>query len=116
MPLISTGEFGSRYMLSDECSSDGRLKLISETSVQSSDRQVVDVAYSAGLNLVGLSFAPEDRTMALSWNGNVVLRHRLRFLITAPSQIHFGWDPTWGNKIMFPRKIVVYRQHLSMPH
>ena len=116
MPLISTGEFGSRYLLSDECSSDGRLKLISETSVQSSDRQVVDVPYSAGLNLVGLSFAPEDRTMTVSWNGTVVLRHRLRFLITAPSQIHFGWDPTWGNEIMFPRKIVVYQQQLSLPN
>ena len=116
MPLVSTGEFGSRYLLSDECSSDGRLKLISETSVQSAERQTVEVPYSAGLNLVGLSFTPEDRTMTVSWNGNVVLRHRLRFLITAPSQIHFGWDPTWGNKILFPRKIVVYEHQLSLPH
>ncbi len=116
MPMISTGEFGSRYLLSDECSSDGRLKLISETSVQSSERQAVDVPYSAGWNLVGLSFTPEDRTVTVRWNGTVVLRQRLRFLITAPSQIHFGWDPTWGNKIVFPRKIVVYQQQLSLPN
>lgn len=115
MPLISTGEFGSRYLLSDECSGDGRLKLVSETSVQSSERQEVDVAYSAGLNLVTLRFTPEDRTMTVSWNGDMVLRQRLRFLITAPSQIHFGWDPTWGNKTMFPRKIAVYQQQVSLP-
>jgi hypothetical protein len=114
-PLISTGEFGTRYLLSDECWPDGRLKLISETSVQSSEKQTVDVAYSAGLNLVGISFSPEDRTMTVSWNGQAVLRQRLRFLITAPSQIHFGQDPTWGNKITFPRRIAVFEQKLSSP-
>jgi hypothetical protein len=115
-PLISTGEFGSRYLLSEECSGDGRMKLNSETSVQSAERRTVDVVYSAGLNLVGLSFTPQDRMMTVSWNGNVVLRHRLRFLITAPSQIHFGWDPTWGNKAAFPRRIVVFQQKLWLPN
>ena len=71
--------------------------------------------YSAGLNLVGLRFTPEDRTMTVSWNGNVVLRQRLLFLITAPSQIHFGWDPTWGNRATFPRRIIVFQQDLSFP-
>jgi Ca2+/Na+ antiporter len=108
-PLISTGEFGSRYLLEEECLEDGRLELISETSVQSSERQTVDVDYFAGMNLVGLSFAPEDRIMTVSWNGKAVLRQRLRFLITAPSQINFGWDPTFGNKITFPRRIAVFK-------
>lgn len=112
-PLISTGEFGSRYLLSEECLGDGRMQIHSETSVQSSDGQTVDVVYTPGLNLVGLKFTPEDRMMAVSWNGNVLLRQRLRFLITAPSQIHFGWDPTWGNKVMFPRRIVVFQQKLT---
>jgi hypothetical protein len=49
----------------------------------------------------------------VSWNGHVVLQHRLRFLITAPSQIHFGWDPTLGNQHEFPRRIVVRRQELN---
>lgn len=111
-PLITTGEFGSRYLLSEECSGDGRMRLISETSVQSSERQTVDVTYFAGFNLAGIDFTPENRTMTVSWNGNVVLRQRLRFLITAPSQIHFGWDPTWGNKTTFPRRIVVFQQKL----
>lgn len=114
-PLISTGEFGSRYLLSDECSGDGRLRLASETSVQSREKQTVEVLYSAGFNLVGLSFSSQDRTMTVSWNGKQVLRQRLRFLITAPSQIHFGWDPTWGNKVTFPRGIVVFEQRLSLP-
>jgi hypothetical protein len=93
----------------EECLEDGRLELISETSVQSSERQTVDVVYSAGMNLMALSFTPEDHTMTVSWNGKVVLRQRLRFLITAPSQINFGWDPTWGNKITFPRRMVVFK-------
>jgi hypothetical protein len=112
--LVVAGEFGSRYLLSDECWPDGRLKLVSETSVQSNERQTVDVPYSAGLNLVGLKFTPEDRTMTVSWNGHVVLRQRLRFLITSPSQIRFGSDPTWGGKATFPRKIVVFQQKLDV--
>jgi hypothetical protein len=64
-------------------------------------------------NLVAFAFTPEDRTMTLSWNREVVLGHRLRFLITASSQIHFGWDPTWGNKVTFPRQIVVFQQKIS---
>ncbi|HTC88933.1 MAG TPA: hypothetical protein VK686_11585, partial [Bryobacteraceae bacterium] len=114
-PLISVGEFGSRYLLSDACWPDGRLQLDSETSVQSSERQTVDVTYARGFNLVGLAYTPEDRTMTVSWNGKVVLRHRLRFLITASSQIHFGWDPTWANKTTFPRPIVVFQQKISQP-
>jgi hypothetical protein len=113
-PLISVGEFGSRYLLSDACWPDGRMQLDSETSVQSSERQTVDVPYFRGFNLVGLTFTPEDRTMTVSWNGKVVLRHRLRFLITAASQIHFGWDPTWGSKITFPRQIVLFQRKISM--
>ena len=112
-PLISIGEFGSRYLLSEACWPDGHMQLDSETSVQSSERQSVDVAYARGFNLVGLAFSPRDRTMTVSWNGKVVLRHRLRFLITASSQIHFGWDPTWGNKTTFPRQIMVFQQKIS---
>jgi hypothetical protein len=89
------------------------MQLDSETSVQSSERQSVDVPYARGFNLVALAFTPQDRTMTVSWNGKVVLRHRLRFLITAPSQIHFGWDPTWGNQVTFPRQIMVFQQKIS---
>lgn len=112
-PLISTGEFGSRYLLSEACYPDGHLQLWSDTSVQSNERQAVDVPYAAGFNLVSLSFTPDDRIMTVSWNGDVVLRQRLRFLVTAPSQIHFGWDPTWGIRVVYPRKIAVYEAKMS---
>jgi hypothetical protein len=105
-PMITTGEFGTRYLLSAWCLGDGRIHLLSETSYRSPDWQWVDVPYLAGLNRVELNFTPADRIMTISWNGNVVLRHPLRFLITSPSQILFGWDPTWGNKDKFPWRIV----------
>lgn len=112
-PLVTIGEFGSRYLLSAECSDKGRLKLNSENAVFSSAKQTVDVVYSAGLNLVGLRFTPQDRIMTVSWNGNVVLRQPLGVLIAAPSQIHFGADPsTWGSKSTFPRRIFVFQQKI----
>jgi hypothetical protein len=111
--LISTGEFGSRYLLTAECEPNGRLKLVSETAIRSADWAAVYAPYSTGLNHVGLKFTPEDRTVTISWNSKVVLRQHLRFLVTAPSQIHFGWDPTWGNKATFPRRIVVFQQDIS---
>jgi len=106
-PLISAGEFGSRYLLSAQCATDTQIRLISETSYRSPDWLTVDVGYSPGFNLVGLTFTPENRTMVVSWNGAVVLEHHLRFLVTAPSQIHFGWDPTLGNQATFPRRLEV---------
>ncbi len=114
-PLISAGEFGTRYLLSMQCVTVGRIRLFSETSYRSPDWRSVDVDYIPGLNRAGLEFTPQDRSMSVSWNGHVVLQHRLRFLITAPSQIHFGWDPTLGNQLAFPRRIVVRRQELSLP-
>jgi len=108
-PLISAGEFGSRYLLSSFCLGDGRIRLLSETSWRSPDWQTVDVTYVPGLNLVALDFAPRDRTMTVTFNGNVVLRHRLRFLVTAPSQVRFGWDQTWGSNATFLWRIVPSR-------
>jgi hypothetical protein len=105
-PLISAGEFGSRYLLSAECVANGRIRLFSESSYRSPDWQTVDMVSAPGLNLVGLDFTPEDRTMSVTWNGNVVLRHRLRFLVTAPSQIRLGRDRTLGNNATFPWRIV----------
>ena len=114
-PLISAGEFGSRYLLSAQCASDVQVRLFSETSFRSPDWRTVDVDYLPGLNRLGLEFTPQNRTMTVSWNGKVVLRHGLRFLVTAPSQIHFGWDPTLGNNVTFPRRIVVLQQNVTLP-
>jgi hypothetical protein len=105
-PLISAGEFGSRYLLSAACLDNSRMRLVSETSYRSPDWIWVDVPYAPGRNYAAIQFNPQDRTMTVTWNGNVALRHHLRFLVTAPSQIRLGWDPTLGNKTSFPGRIV----------
>ena len=43
--------------------------------------------------------------MTVTWNGNIVLQHPLRFLVTARSQIYFGEDPTLGNQDTFSGRI-----------
>jgi hypothetical protein len=65
------------------------------------------------MNRVGLNFTPADRIMTITWNDTLVMRHPLRFLITSPSQIIFGWDPTWGNKDRFPWQIDASEVKLS---
>ena len=90
-PLLSLGEFGSRYALSAECLSNGRLKLISGNPPLSADVRSVEIPIQQpSLNLVKADFTPDDRTVTIRWNGAIVLRHPLPFLITAPSQIAFG--------------------------
>jgi len=113
LPLITTGEFGTRYLLSAWCLGEGRVRLLSETSYRAPDWQWVDLSYTPGMNRVGLNFTPADRIMTITWNDTVVMRHPLRFLITSPSQIIFGWDPTWGNKDRFPWRIDVSQVNLS---
>jgi hypothetical protein len=105
-PLVSLGEFGSRYLLSAQCTESGRIRLTSETSVRDPDIRTVDLQLAPpGLYAVGLDYHPEDRVMTVTWNGQVVLRHALRFLVTARSQIHFGWDPTLGNQDTFSGEV-----------
>jgi hypothetical protein len=96
------GEFGSRYLLSAECAADGQIRLISESSIRHPDVRNVSLLFSGpGPNAVGLDFDPQNRVMAVTWNGKIVLRHPLRFLVTAPSQVYFGEDPSLGNKDTF---------------
>jgi hypothetical protein len=105
-PLLSLGEFGSRYLLSAQCMAGGRIRLTSETSVRNPDIRTVDLPLATpGLYSVGLDFHPEDRVMTVTWNGQVVLLHPLRFLVTARSQIHFGWDPSLGNQDTFSGQV-----------
>jgi len=106
-PLINLGDFGSRYLLSAECTAEGRIRLWSGTSFGSPFSTFVDVAPSKRA-LVGLTFLPDQVTMAISWNGNVVLRHRLRFLVTSLSQLQFGRDPSLGGQQVFDGRIVTW--------
>jgi hypothetical protein len=106
-PLLSAGEFGSRYLLSVECAGVGRVRLISESSVRHPDERSVELPFaSPGRYEVGLEFSPNNRTMTVTWNRNIVLQHPLRFLVTARSQIHFGWDPSLGNQNTFDGPIM----------
>ena len=98
-PLVSSGEFGSRYLLSAECS-EGHLRLISQTSVQDSDVRSAEVP-AAGVAGLDLTYTPADNMMTVRWNHATVLQQRLRFLVTAPSQVHFGWDASVGNPTRF---------------
>lgn len=101
-PLISTGEFGSRYMLSAECAGESRIRLISQDSILNPDERSTDVRFApSGSNEIGLDFTPNDHLIKVTWNRNVVLQYPLRFLVTARSQVHLGWDPSMGNQNTF---------------
>jgi hypothetical protein len=101
-PLLSLGDFGSRYLLSAECSGDGQVWLISESSVLHPDGRGVNLPFTAsGVYAIGLEFNPENRVMTVVWNGRIVLQHPLRFLVTARSQVYFGEDPSLGNQDAF---------------
>jgi hypothetical protein len=105
-PLLSVGEFGSRYLLSAQCTNDGHILLISETSIRNPDIRFASLPFAApGRYAVGLEFNPETSIMTVTWNGNIVLQHPLRFLVTARSQIYFGEDPTLGNQETFSGRI-----------
>jgi hypothetical protein len=105
-PLLSLGDFGSRYLLSAECAADGEVRLISESSVRHPDVRSVAVPYAARRQYaVGLEFNPENRVMSVTWNGAIVMQHPLRFLVTARSQVYFGEDPTLGNMDVFSGRI-----------
>ena len=116
--LIATGEFGSRYLLSAECTADGHVRLISQSSVRYRKVYQREIQGAPGReNVAGVYFDGETRIMTVTWNGTVVMRHPLRFLVMAPSQIHYGWDPSpeienpfEGTILAFPPVIAANRQ------
>lgn len=92
-PLIAAGHFGSRYLLAAEMSGGGRVRIISAGSPTSGQEVTAQViATGGGPNRVRLDFDPVSRTMLVRWNGEIVLRHTLPFLVTAPSQVTVGED------------------------
>jgi hypothetical protein len=115
-PLLSLGEFGSRYLLSAECTADGAIRLISETSVRHPDVLTASLPFApSGLYAVGLEFNPENRIMTVTWNSRTVMQHALRFLVTSRSQIYFGEDPTLGNQDTFSGRILSSPPQLFEP-
>jgi hypothetical protein len=114
-PLLSTGEFGSRYSLEVEKLGKNKARLISaifprsRSTVQSSSR-TVEVDLAPGSNDVALEFDPTTRIMTVRWNGNVTLTHQLSSLVTARAQLKFGEENSYGRILRFSGHVVPIRQ------
>jgi len=116
-PLIVAGEFGSRYALYEQGLGAGRVRLTSEAGwnppqSQIQSAQVSLAAGHGGFDLVEARFDPRQHVMFVYWNGQIVLRHRLDFLITAPSQIKLGLDDAFLLKRRFPYQIVAVKKEI----
>jgi hypothetical protein len=93
MPLVAAGRFGSRYILAAEMLGGTRLRLTSATSqVLGSVVSVETDAIPDAPNHLRLDYRPEDRAVTVHWNGAIVLRHEIPFLVTAPAQVTIGED------------------------
>lgn len=108
-PLISISEFSMRYLLSEVCTQDGRLRITSAWGdARVPQMQLADVPLEhAGFERIDLEFSPQDRVAVTSWNGKVILRHALPFLFTARSQVRMGWDDVFGRKTEFSGRFIV---------
>jgi hypothetical protein len=108
-PLISSGHFGSRYLLGAETRAGGLARLISSGAPTSGLEFTAEVTVVSGRsNRVRLDFDPSDRIISVQWNGATVLRHALPFLITAPAQVTVGEDRAEIDSIpiRFPGRVV----------
>jgi hypothetical protein len=108
-PLISMGEFGSRYLLSEICEPDKPVRIVSSWGEpRFPQTSVADVPLErAGFQRIDLDFSPQDRNMIVRWNGSVILVHRVPFLFTARSQVRIGWDASFGQKAEFSSRLIV---------
>lgn len=108
-PLISISEFAMRYSLSEDCIQPGRLRIVSAWGdPRVPQAQLADVPLEhPGFARIDLGFSPQDKIAVVSWNGKVILRHALPFLITARSQVRFGEADFFGLKTEFPARFIV---------
>jgi hypothetical protein len=108
-PLMSIGEFGSRYLVSEVCAPDNPIRIISSWGEpRFPQMRVADIRLErAGFERIDVNFSPQDRNMIVRWNGSVVLTHPLPFLFTAPSQVRIGWDASFGRKTEFSSRLIV---------
>jgi hypothetical protein len=108
-PLISIGEFASRYLVSGVCKQGNQLSIVSSWGEpRFVQNRVADVPLErAGFERVDVDFSPRGRNMTVRWNGRVILEHPLPFLFTARSQVRVGWDASFGRKTEFSGRLVV---------
>jgi hypothetical protein len=100
-PLITAGEFGSRYVLQAQRVGGYMVRLTSATAPTSDNVRTADVTLAPGLNRAAVEFLPRSRLMMVRWNDRIVLEHELPFLVTAPSQLKFGEDSLFGRRSRF---------------
>jgi hypothetical protein len=108
-PLISIGEFASRYLVSEVCDQGNQLSIVSSWGEPRFVQiRVADIPLErAAFERVDVDFSPQDRNMTVRWNGRVILMHPLPFLFTARSQVRVGWDASFGRKTEFSGRLVV---------
>lgn len=108
-PLISIGEFGSRYLVSEICEPGRPLRLMSSWGEPRFPQTwSADVPLErAGFQRVDLDFTPQDRNMLVHWNGKAILGRQVPFLFTARSQVRMGWDDAFGWKTEFSGRLIV---------
>lgn len=108
-PLISMSEFSMRYSVSAACVQDGRVRIVSAWGDPRVPQiQVADVPLEhPGFERVDFDFSPRVRIAVVSWNGKVILRHTLPFLITARSQVRMGRDDFFGLPAQFRGRFIV---------
>jgi hypothetical protein len=97
-PLISIGDFAARYLVSEVCTQNHQLRVISSVGEpRFRDVRVADIPLErGGFKRVEVNFSPQERTMTVRWNHRVILTHRLPFLFVARSQVRVGWDTSFG--------------------
>jgi len=108
-PLISIGDFGSRYLVSEVCPPGHPIQIVSSWGEPRFPQiRVADVPLErAGFQRIDVNFSPQDRNMIVRWNDGVVLTHPLPFLFTARSQVRVGWDTSFGRKTEFSSRLIV---------
>jgi hypothetical protein len=108
-PLISIGDFASRYLVSEVCQEGTSLRIVSSWGEpRFPEMRVADIPLErSGFERVDVDFSPQDRNMTVRWNDKVILTHPLPFLFTARSQVRVGWDASFGRKTEFLRRLIV---------
>jgi hypothetical protein len=108
-PLISIGEFASRYLVSEVCKQGNQLRMVSSWGEPRFPQiRVADIPLErAAFERVDVDFSPQDRNITVRWNGSAILTHPLPFLLTARSQVRVGWDASFGRKTEFSGRLVV---------
>ena len=94
MPLLAAGRIGGRYSLSATEIGERTVRLTSYSALDSS-QETADVPLVEGApNDLRFDYSPEDHTINVRWNGQLVKRHRIAALVTAPAQVTVGEDYT----------------------